>query len=90
MKTIEMKSEELYRANMWVFNNPVGWWIIEGQTYPYLQMKQQSGSPDLNGDARVDLEDFVLFSSQWMAIIPCTIRQSNLTCTWSEGYISSE
>ena len=68
LKTFEMKSEELYRANTWVFKNPIGWRIIDGQTYPYLQMKKQTGSPDLNGDGEVDLEDFVLFSSHWMAI----------------------
>jgi hypothetical protein len=60
--TVQMKTLSTFTLAGWDFVNM--WGIIGNQTYPYLRTQP---SADSNSDGRVDLADFAIFASQWLA-----------------------
>ena len=53
----------------WDFENI--WAIGETQTYPYLRKYLAA---DLNRDNRVDMNDLLILSEQWLNIFPVSIQ----------------
>jgi len=65
--TAEMKTRSTFAAVNWDFAET--WGISEGVSYPWLRPVSSGQSTllgDLNGDGRVDMEDFALFAAQWL------------------------